>query len=113
MGWFGGSNSDVADVALRILFYGVPQNELVIMIRVSTEKCTNLQPSSSSEGVSRCYTSRMYALEVILRLGRMYYDAEHSATSPVPKCQGFCCRMKCKLCLQGNQISSLERAIEN
>lgn len=65
MGGFGGSNSDVADVALRILFYGVPQNELVIMIRVSTEKCTNLQPSSSSEGVSRCYTSRMYALEVI------------------------------------------------
>ena len=29
-----GSNSDVADVALRILFYGVPQNELLIMIRV-------------------------------------------------------------------------------
>ena len=33
----GGSNSDVADVAdvaLRILFYGLPQNELLIMIRV-------------------------------------------------------------------------------
>ena len=30
----GGSNSDVADVALRILFYGVPQKELLIMIRV-------------------------------------------------------------------------------
>ena len=33
----GGANSDVADVAdvaLRILFYGLPQNELLIMIRV-------------------------------------------------------------------------------
>ena len=33
----GGPNSDGADgagVALRILFYGLPQNELLIMIRV-------------------------------------------------------------------------------